>query len=328
MVDSKKILKCALAALFTMILRFVYSGFFGNENALLGLMTGIISYNLLTVDFTSDIKYNVLTLTLLNLLLGVMSYLSGVSQVLEVFINIIIIFMVTFIYMRKNQKIVSFSFLLLYITMCNNQIGFEALPRRLIALLVGITIIILFQIIFNKNKFKKSSKALILNSIKSIMAEINNVIEDKYTIKENIIIDNKLRDILISIESRNKRKIHKYVNDRNYFNIVVVLERLNIIIKEVFILNGEDKNLKDEYLKNIYRYLQTIIEFIEGNNSIVEPCESTNSFIDKYTKEAYKYSFIYETIEIMKILNLSLSNINNKDTIILDVDTTQSFKNK
>ena len=80
--------------------------------------------------------------------------------------------------------------------------------------------------------------------------------------KENIYIDSELRKLLVLIEGRNNNKFIGNNKDDIYFNIVLILERINSIINKVGKVNNKSKDVID-YLNSLNHDLENITLFLE-----------------------------------------------------------------
>ncbi|EOU2101133.1 FUSC family protein, partial [Clostridium perfringens] len=204
---------------------------------------------------------------------------------------------------------ISYIFLLLYVYMLEYPISLDELPRRLVAMGVGIFIIIGIHILFNRRNFKKNSNNIIIRSIRNIQKEICHIINESYKEKENIYIDSELRKLLILIEVRNNNKFIENYKDDIYFNIVLILERINSIINKVGKINNKSKYVID-YLNRLNHDLENITLFLERKvNCINEEKDDLNkpSMINNFTDK--EYAFLGECTELIRLLEKNINNL-------------------
>ncbi|EOU2110422.1 FUSC family protein, partial [Clostridium perfringens] len=220
-------------AVLSVVLMGGYKTIFGVENTIIGLIIAMASYAFLRLDLTSYPIYKSMIFLILNLFLAISAYISAINPFVGLIINFLILFTVSFIYTTEFKNVISYIFLLLYVYMWEYPISLDELPRRLVAMGVGVFIIIGIHILFNRRNFKKNSNNIIIRSIRNIQKEICHIINKSYKEKENIYIDSELRKLLILIEGRNNNKFIENNKDDIYFNIVLILERINSIINKV-----------------------------------------------------------------------------------------------
>ncbi|HAT4196848.1 TPA: FUSC family protein, partial [Clostridium perfringens] len=188
-------------------------------------------------------------------------------------------------------------------------ISLDELPRRLVAMGVGVFIIIGIHILFNRRNFKKNSNNIIIRSIRNIQKEICHIINESYKEKENIYIDSELRKLLILIEVRNNNKFIENYKDDIYFNIVLILERINSIINKVGKINNKSKYVID-YLNRLNHDLENITLFLERKvDCINEEKDDLNkpSMINNFTDK--EYAFLGECTELIRLLEKNINNL-------------------
>ena len=197
-------------AVLSVVLMGLYKTIFGVENTIIGLIIAMASYAFLRLDLTSYPIYKSMIFLILNLFLAISAYISAINPFIGLIINFLILFTVSFIYTTEFKNFISYIFLLLYVYMWEYPISLDELPRRLVAMGVGVFIIIGIHIgihiLFNRRNFKKNSNNIIIRAIRNIQKEICHIINESYREKENNYIDSELRKLLILIEGRNNNK--------------------------------------------------------------------------------------------------------------------------
>ncbi|HHQ4189329.1 TPA: FUSC family protein [Clostridium perfringens] len=296
-------------AVLSVVLMGLYKTIFGVENTIIGLIISMASYAFLRLDLTSYPIYKSMIFLILNLFLAISAYISAINPFVGLIINFLILFTVSFIYTTEFKNVISYIFLLLYVYMLEYPISLDELPRRLVAMGVGIFIIIGIHILFNRRNFKKNSNNIIIRSIRNIQKEICHIINESYKEKENIYIDSELRKLLILIEVRNNNKFIENYKDDIYFNIVLILERINSIINKVGKINNKSKYVID-YLNRLNHDLENITLFLERKvNCINEEKDDLNkpSMINNFTDK--EYAFLGECTELIRLLEKNINNL-------------------
>ncbi|HHD2592590.1 TPA: FUSC family protein [Clostridium perfringens] len=296
-------------AVLSVVLMGLYKTIFGVENTIIGLIIAMASYAFLRLDLTSYPIYKSMIFLILNLFLAISAYISAINPFVGLIINFLILFTVSFIYTTEFKNVISYIFLLLYVYMLEYPISLDELPRRLVAMGVGVFIIIGIHILFNRRNFKKNSNSIIIRSIRNIQKEICHIINKSYMEKENIYIDSELRKLLILIEGRNNNKFIENNKDDIYFNIVLILERINSIINKVGKVNNKSKDVID-YLNSLNHDLENITLFLERKvDCINEEKDGLNksSTINNWTKK--EYAFLGECTELIRLLEKNINNL-------------------
>ncbi|MDK0742703.1 FUSC family protein [Clostridium perfringens] len=296
-------------AVLSVVLMGLYKTIFGVENTIIGLIIAMASYAFLRLDLTSYPIYKSMIFLILNLFLAISAYISAINPFVGLIINFLILFTVSFIYTTEFKNVISYIFLLLYVYMLEYPISLDELPRRLVAMGLGVFIIIGIHILFNGRNFKKNSNTIIIRSIRNIQKEIFHIINESYRERENIYIDSELRKLLILIEGRNNNKFIENHKDDIYFNIVLILERINSIINKVGKINNKSKDVIDYLnslnhdLENITLFLERKVDCINEEKDDLNKSSTINNFTDK------EYTFLGECTELIRLLEKNINNL-------------------
>ncbi|HAT4092996.1 TPA: FUSC family protein [Clostridium perfringens] len=296
-------------AVLSVVLMGLYKTIFGVENTVIGLIIAMASYAFLRLDLTSYPIYKSMIFLILNLFLAISAYISAINPFVGLIINFLILFTVSFIYTTEFKNVISYIFLLLYVYMWEYPISLDELPRRLVAMGVGVFIIIGIHILFNRRNFRRNSNNIIIKSIRNIQKEIYDIINESYEEKENIYIDSELRKLLVLIKGRNNNKFIGNNKDDIYFNIVLILERINSIINKVGKVNNKSKDVID-YLNSLNHDLENITLFLERKvECINEEKDDLNksSMINNWTEK--EYAFLGECTELIRLLEKNINNL-------------------
>lgn len=296
-------------AVLSVVLMGLYKTIFGVENTIIGLIIAMASYAFLRLDLTSYPIYKSMIFLILNLFLAISAYISAINPFAGLIINFLILFTVSFIYTTEFKNVISYIFLLLYVYMLEYPISLDELPRRLVAMGVGVFIIIGIHILFNRRNFKKNSNNIIIRSIRNIQKEIYHIINESYEEKENIYIDSELRKLLVLIKGRNNNKFIGNNKDDIYFNIVLILERINSIINKVGKVNSKSKDVID-YLNSLNHDLENITLFLERKVECINEEKddlSKPSTINNWTEK--EYAFLGECTELIRLLEKNINNL-------------------
>lgn len=307
--DKQKAKKSLMKALFIVSMQIIYVKLFGYKNILVGMIMGMGTVSFLMRDLTGNLVYRGITFLILNIILGIFSFLSPINMWIGFFINFLTIFLTTYVYMNDFRSPTSYIFLMSYIFMWAIPVSFKELPARLLALGFSIIPIILAQLIFNKHRFENDSKKIIEEIIKDINKQIDDIKNNTFEISENLQINKKIRSLLVLINEKSSNKFQNSKYEMKQFNIAVYLDRINLIIGHVA-KNKKDKKFKEEYLSDIKVQINNISLYNEDYSYIDIINKNIDEFIKKYESISDKPIFISDSIHLLKVLKI---NINNKE---------------
>ena len=226
--------------LYVFIMAFVitFRMIFGDKNILIGVM-GITAILMLTqINLTVSPGRNFLKLLIINLGIGIFTYIANLNIWLAIPINFIGVFILTYTFYYNLKTAVYLPFILQYMFLLATPITKAELPMRMLSLLVAPVGIILIQFAINKNKTTKSGNKLIGSICDNIIKKINNTgsneeINDAIKSDANsfrkIVYDSRKDDFYVTEEGRLK------------LNIVIILEKLSILL---------ESNIKNKKITN------------------------------------------------------------------------------
>ena len=311
-------------AVLSVVLMGLYKTIFGVENTIIGLIIAMASYAFLRLDLTSYPIYKSIIFLILNLFLAISAYISAINPFVGLIINYLILLTVSFIYTTEFKNVISYIFLLLYVYMWEYPISLDELPRRLVAMGVGVFIIIGIHILFNRRNFRRNSNNIIIKSIRNIQKEIYHIINESYEEKENIYIDSELRKLLVLIKVRNNNKFIGNNKYDIYFNIVLILERINSIINKAGKINNKSKDIID-YLNSLNHDLENITLFLERKvDCINEEKDDLNK--PSMINNLYEYRREKSRKRIKVKFNLKELLIGNSSLKVKDLRVAYSLK--
>lgn len=172
--------------MFVLILAFVmfFQNIFGVTNKMVGIVVLIIGLAITEKDLTQNLGVLTVGLLIINLLMGIFSYLSLLNPILGLVINIFFIFYVTYITVAGNKKPYHFSFILGYLFLTlSSPPTLSELPGRLVALTVGTFMIVGLQWLLNRNTYTKILNAQLDKVLNCLNHRIERIIagdDDSY----------------------------------------------------------------------------------------------------------------------------------------------------
>lgn len=270
---------------FIIVITFVitFKSIFGNENTLIGVATITATLMFLDRDFTGSPLKNTLKFIGVNLLIGLGASLIVISNIwLGLLINFIVVFIFSYIFTYNLRQPLYVPFGLQYIFLLATPVPLDRLGIRILALIFAALLIMLVQLLFNKNKLATSGNKILVNICESIENKVC-YIKDKSnddadissisaSIDEfrTIVYDKKESDYYLTKEAKIKLNmsvalegINTVLNSKNNksinITILEVLEKLLKVAKEVISTNSkEDKiiQLNSYNIKNLLNYCQ------------------------------------------------------------------------
>lgn len=315
--DKKNLIQSFLKAVFLLLIQIFYMKVFGRNNMLIGLMLGIASVVFLKRDFTGNLLYRTITFLTINLLLGIVSYLSNLNIYTGFVLNFIAIFATTYAYMNDFRQPTSYIFLMTYIFMWSVQITSSELQMRLLSITFGVLLIIFFQVLFNMKKFKIKSDEMIKSIIKDINYQIDNLIKGNYDESISIKTNQKIRNLIIFINERSHKKLKNKKYELDKFNLGICLFRLNLIINHVYKSNVNKTN-QDEYLMDLKEQLKSLEMFNKRLIDVNTISLTIEEFFKKYDEKRLKVKYIDESLYILKTFMERINNLPISDSKILN----------
>lgn len=195
--------------MFIMLMLFVmlFEEVFDQVNKMVGIVILIIGLVISEKDTTQNLRLLTLGLIIVNVLMGVVSYVEMINPCLGLVVNIPFAFYVTYFTVQGNKKPYHFSFILGYLfLMLSSPATLEQLPERSIALLEGSLIILGLQYLFNKDTYKKvlrSETAQVLNFLEKRIDRILSHDSILYQEEVNAFANKMKRFMKITYKSRN-----------------------------------------------------------------------------------------------------------------------------
>ncbi|MFR8870610.1 FUSC family protein [Paraclostridium sordellii] len=220
---------------------------FGKENLLIGIGSISIAITMIGQNYKSNKIQTFITLSVIQLILGLGAYISGYSSIIATFVSLSISFFIYYIFSNETKASKSSAFMTLYVLLLYSPITIEQLPKRLIALIFSSLVIMCLYFILSKYNFKKITNSQIINIIDLINKQLD-LIKERQVIEEfnknaSILLKNIELNIYDSIEKNKKLSIEVYKKEV----VVLLLKKINTslnYIKESEIDETLFKNLK------------------------------------------------------------------------------------
>ena len=308
--------------LYVFIMAFVitFKIIFGDKNILVGVM-GITAILMLTqINLTVSPGKNLVKLLIINLGIGIFTYLANLNIWAAIPINFIGIFVIAYTFYYNLKSPVYLPFTLQYMFLLATPITAAELPMRLLSLLVAPIGIMLIQFVVNKNKTTKVGNKLIGNICNDLIKKINN--NDKKedinkAIKSNA---NEFRKIIYD-----NRKDNFYVTEegRIKLNIVVILEKLSNLLDE----STNNKQL----LNDLIVCLQELKYSLGKEDNLKNITDNISKILNNYKRDNINDLVSLRILNTINMLDISLGELKslgkeNYNTIKANKSIPEQYK--
>lgn len=270
---------------FAIVMFFVitFKSIFGEENTLIGVTTITATLMFLERDFTGSPLKNTLKFIGINLLIGMGTSLIVASNMwLGLIINFIVVFIFSYIFTYNLRQPLYIPFGLQYLFLLTTPVPTDRLDIRLLALIFGALIIMLVQLLFNKNKLATSGNKILvdvcesienkvccikgksnnydsINNINSSIDEFRTIVYDKGESNYYLTKEAKIKlNISVALEGISRIL---YSDNNKLINLMILdtLEELVKVAKEVISINSKENKtiqLNSYNIKKLLNYCQ------------------------------------------------------------------------
>lgn len=157
-----------------------YMVVFGSKNTMIGFVIMLAAFMNLNNDLSFKPKLSFIKISLLLLILGISAYLNNPLTIWGCILTFIVVFGTTFTSYNLFGSRTYLPYLMCYFMMISAQVTLEGLPMRLLSLIFGAVFIVGLNVIVNRKKDYKLSKA----TVDKLVGELNNAIDLKLNGKE------------------------------------------------------------------------------------------------------------------------------------------------
>lgn len=286
----------------------VFKLMFGEKNTLIGVTTVTATLMFLERDLSLSPVRNTIKLILINLLIGISSYLVISNMYLGIIVNFFTLFLISYNFCYNLRNPLYLPFTLQYLFLLANPVDNQELLLRIFSLVFGAIVIMLAQILVNKNRLAKSGNKLLENVCDSIVNKIE--YKEQYD-----LVDDGVEKVNQSIDAfrtmvYDKREYNYYLTEegRLKLNLSVALENIHSMIHDTNLGSIDNDILKtlELLIKEVKLRLNNSKDNIGGHD------------VTLYMQKLFK---ICEEKDIDDLLNLQLL-----DSMLLLSDTIKSLR--
>ena len=308
--------------LYVFIMAFVitFKIIFGDKNILVGVM-GITAILMLTqINLTVSPGKNLVKLIIINLGIGIFTYLANLNVWAAIPINFIGIFVIAYTFYYNLKTPVYLPFTLQYMFLLATPITAAELPMRLLSLLVAPIGIMLIQFVVNKNKTTKVGNKLIGGICDNLIKKINN---DENKVEINEAIKKNANDFRKIIYDNRKDNFYVTEEGRIKLNIVIILEKLSNLLDE--------KTTNKQILNDLIICLQELKRSLGKEEDLRNITDITGNIINNYKKDNSYDLVSLKILNTINMLNISLKELKslgkeNYNTIKSSKDVPEKYK--
>ena len=292
--NKKKIITNTVIFIFVMIFILGFKAVFGTENTLIGVSSITATFMLLGRDFTGQPLKNTLMFIGINLLMGLGTAVADMNIWLAIPINFIVVYAFSYIFTYNLREPLYFPFGLQYVFLISSPVTGTKLVIRLIALICGALIIMLVQMLVNRNKLATAGNKLLAGVCESIENKIKDIKDGSNKVNSLDSVNSSIDDFRTIVYD--KRDVNYYSTEeaKIKLNMSVALESIN---SELY--SDSIKSVDIKIIGTLYEIVNSAKEILKFNPK-------------KYTKIPSKSYDIYELLnycqqkEVNDLLELQL----------------------
>ncbi|MGL4521581.1 MAG: FUSC family protein, partial [Bacilli bacterium] len=255
--------------LFIALVLFVmgFGSVFGSENNLIGVTIIIALLMFLERDLTDRPFFNFTMLFLFNIIQGLLAHLAGMNVLFAFICSWIAMFAVGFFFSYQLRRPIVIAFGLQYLFLWAFPVEVSELPLRLCALGSGAVLIILSQLLVNRNRVKKQSTGLLTEMFLHVEAQLKN--DQTYLEKQSDL--NQLQNNVISFvyESR----LGNYflpAHSETVLGISATLCKFNTVAEQLVSSSLEDSLVYEALCAEILEELRCGLDGKDGKRNGLE----------------------------------------------------------
>ena len=309
---KQKIITNTIIFIFVMAFVLTFKAIFGSDNVLIGITTITATLMLMQRDFTGDLLKNTLKFIGINLLMGVGTFIAANNMWLAIPINFAVVFTFSYVFTYNLRQPLYFPFGLQYLFLLSSPVSIDKLGLRLIALFVGALIIMLAQVLVNKNKLATAGNKILIGVCESIEGKLK-CLKAKST---NYDSTNNVQESLDKFRTMiyDKRESNYYISEeaRVKLNMSVALENINALLYDDNIKSIDSKTIDN--LEELVSIAKATLKSKTKNGTNIKPKSyDINKLLSYYEEKNVSDLLSLQIIESMIFLDETTTKINQLD---------------
>ena len=311
---SKKLV-ISQTILFIFIIAFVlvFKSIFGAENTLVGVATITAMLMLLQKDLTLSPIKNTLLLVLLNLLIGAGATIADKNMWVAIPVNLVITFILTYTLSYNLAKPVYLPFSLEYLFLLTNPVSNDKLGMRFLSLIVGAVMIMVIQLVVNRNNVSKRGNKLLIKACDDMIEKLKKQSLGTKDVNIDSSIEGSLSAFRQVIYNKREQQFYLTEESRIKLNIAVALEKMSSLLDELDYKNDKDTILSiEKSLEKIKGYLNDESTIDEKEINAIKNYDGRDIKDITALKVLNNMSFICDALYEIKKLDKNNYNLVNK----------------
>lgn len=315
---KKKIATQTILFIFIVSFIIIFKTIFGTEETLIGVMTITASLMFLQMNLTNNLIENTAYILVIEVLSGVASFIAALSPWLGIPINFITVFILGYSFCYSLKKPMYTPLILQYLFMLSAPVSLDILPKRLLSLVFGGVIIMVFQVIANGGRQSKKGMVLLSDTLNMVKERVDSNSKEK-SIEIGRNINLKLKE-LNRIGEEISYSNHNLINERNIMlSIAIAIKKLNENLTKL-------KHDKDtlEGLKDLSLAIDLARKILNSKDQYDEQLTEFNTIISRYkhkksiNKEVIRlvYSTTYLKDRIVELKEIEVEKTRKRDSFI------------
>ena len=226
-VTKQKIITNTVIFIFVMAFILAFKAVFGTENTLIGVSTITATLMLLGRDFTGQPLKNTLMFLGINLLMGVGTAIADMNIWIAIPINFIVVFSFSYIFTYNLREPLYFPFGLQYVFLLSSPVTGQKLVIRLLALIFGALVIMLVQMLVNRNKLSTAGNKLLAGVCESIENKVKDIKDGSGKVNYLEKVNSSIDDFRTIVYDKRDTKYYSTEEAKIKLNMSVALESIN-----------------------------------------------------------------------------------------------------
>lgn len=285
--------------LFIFIVLFI-SGFtsvFGKENSLVGVTVIIAMLMYLERDLTVQPWRNFFMLLSSNLLQGILGYLSAMNFWLGIPLNFIAMFCVGYFFTYRVKKSLYIIFGFQYLFILTTPIPTSDLPLRLLALAAGAAIVMIVQLLANKDKLSKAGRKQLHTICDQLIEKLNSISNGHAHAAYNQSIETSIKELRKIIYFRQYKGYYLSNEGSLMLKISACLEKMYMLLNRFE--ESEDQEQVITACKRGIKHVKRFIDQEQLDSKILQVLQQLKAKKNRmYTNElAESFELLFDLLE-------------------------------
>ena len=287
---KKLIISKTLLFLFIVLFISGFTSVFGKENSLIGVAIIIAMLTYLERDLTVHPWRNFFILLGINLLQGIFGHISAMNLWLGIPLNFIAMFCVGYFFTYSVKKSLYIIFGFQYLFILTTPIPTSDLPLRLLALAPGAAMVMIVQLIANKEKLSRTGRKHLHTIRNQLIEKLDSISNGHNSAECNQSIETSIKELRKIIFFRRYKGYFLSNEGRLMLKISACLEKMNMLLNRFEEVENQEEVITacKHDLENVKRFIDKeqlnsdmfhVLQIIKAKkNSSMYMCELAESF--------------------------------------------------